>query len=154
MRQRIVHGGTIEAATHDEIGQAVARAFELSAVEDYERKKGVIALDGTGAGVATLAVSAQYDWLMERVTLTGANALVQIFENSQQGTDLLEVVQLGAAGLYSDSFANRLYVTANSQVVVAASGGPANGQVTFNFQIKLRQHQRIVDTRAGRMVTR
>lgn len=150
MRQQVRPGGTLDIATPREIGEIIAGAFSAQMVDEYERKKGTIALDATGVGVTSpahgLAVSAQYDWLLERVTLGGganaAGAIVKFYENGASDTDMLEVVQLGAVGLYSDSFANRLYVTANSVLLIAVSQGPANGQVTFNLQIALKRHRR------------
>ena len=150
MRQRVVPGGEIDVATPAEIATLIARAFESQFVEEYERKKGVIALDASGNGQTGpahgLVVSAQYDWLCERVTLGGganaASALITFAEN-QAGTDtdMLEVVQLGTAGRYSDSFKNGMYVTANSVLVITVAGGPANGAVTFNLQIRLKRHR-------------
>ena|SRR5487761_130339 len=137
-----MHGATIDATTTAETAAIIAAAFEHQNADEYWREKGAILLDGTGAGNTLLKVSSQYDWLLERVTLTGVNALVSIYENQVAGADLLEVVQIGAVGLYSDSFSNILWVPANSQVVISVSGGPSNGQMTFNLQIKLKPHRR------------
>lgn len=145
----MVPGGELDIATPTEVGLIIARALEEQRVVRYERKKGVIQLDANGNGVTAppvhvLDVPSQYDWSLERVAIGGgtlaANALVSIYENQAVDTDLLEVIQLGAAGKYSDSFSNCAYITANSILIIGVSGGPANGQVTFNLQIRLAKH--------------
>lgn len=139
MLTKIRHGAEVDIPTQREIAQIIATAFDRQQSETYRRMKGSINLDGTGAGVERVRVNTQqYDALLERVTLTsGPNALFQFYENAQQGSDLLEVVQLGAAGLYSDSFSNNIYIPAGSQLFIAVTGGAANGQATYNLQIKL-----------------
>lgn len=144
MRYTIRHGSEIEAATPGEVAAIIASAFDTRSSVDYRRPKGLVSLDGSGNGAATVEkVSSQYDWVCERLTLAGngaAGALVQFFENSASDLDLLEVVQIGAAGLYSDSYSNSLYLPANSQLVIQVTGGTPNGQVSYNLQ--LRQLQR------------
>jgi hypothetical protein len=132
-------GATIETVTPDELDTAITVALDARAVEDYTRRKDIITLDGNGAGSTVELVSPQYDWRIERVTLGGAGAagaLVQIYENQQNPMDLLEVIQLGTAGIYSDGFDNSLYVPAAAQIVIAVTGGVANRQVTYNLQIR------------------
>lgn len=149
MRQRVVHGATLDIATPSEVA-SIVDALTANVQENYTRRKGVVALNASGNGQASdedLVVSAQYDWLCQRVTLGGgplaANALVSFYENDA-GSDanLLEVVQLGTAGKYSDSFSNEMYVPANSKLIIAVTGGPAtDGQVTYNIQIRYIKHR-------------
>lgn len=139
MKQEIRHGATLETATPAEVARIVAAELDTRQVTDYTRRKDIITLDGTGAGQAKLNVSSQYDWRLERITIAGAgavSALVEFYENQIAPLDLLEVVQLGATGLYSDSFDNTLYLPANSQLFVAVTGGVASLQVTYNLQIR------------------
>lgn len=143
MRQRIAHGADIEAATPKEIADIIAAAFDRKAPSEYRRLKGIVNLNASGAGqtaVADLLVPSQYDLLLERIALGGngaANALVVIYENQAQDTDLLEVVQLGTVGKYSDSFSNCVYLTANSSILIVVSGGVANLQIAYNLQGRL-----------------
>lgn len=146
MRQRISHGAEIDAATPDEVARIVAAANARQGPREYRRLKGIINLNATGTGQTTpqangdLVVPSQYDLLLERVTFGGtgaANALIGVYENQVADTDLLEIAQLGAAGKYSDSFSNRIYVTANSVIYIAVTGGVASLQVTYNMQGRL-----------------
>jgi hypothetical protein len=148
MKQIIRHNATIDSATPQEIAEILASQKQETSVDTYSRIKGTIALNANGAGQsnnADLNVSSQYDWSMERITIGGAgavNALVAVYENQAQPTDMLEVIQLGTAGLYSDSFSNNIYVPANTQVILTVTGGVASGQVTFNIQIRQIKHQK------------
>ena len=143
MKQRISHGAEIDAATPDEIARIIAAAFSRAPTAQYRRAKGIVNLNASGNGqtqVADLLVPAQYDLLLERVAIGGngaASALVCLYENQQSDTDLLEVISLGTVGKYSDSFSNRMYVTANSSVLIVVTGGVANLQVTYNLQGRL-----------------
>jgi hypothetical protein len=113
-------------------------------VGSFHRHRGAIQLSAAGAGSDTADVPNQHDWIMERVAIAGAgaiNALVQIFENDTSPSNLLEVIQMGAAGLYSDSFDNRVHVPSLSVVVFSVTGGAANGPVAYNYQIKLERHR-------------
>jgi hypothetical protein len=140
MKQRISHGATVDATTPDEVARIIAAAFDTRQDYDYHREVGAINLDGTGAGSQARHLTRQYAWLCERIAVTaGANALITLYHNQQQGTDLVEVIQLGAAGMYSDSFANNLYVPAGSRLLIVCSGGAANGQMTYNIQARLIQ---------------
>lgn len=143
-------GGTIDAATSTEIGEAVARALTLQNVTEYQRYKGTVPLNAAGSGqideTQAPRVSAQYDLILQRVTIGGGaglagGALVLFYENSSASeADLLEVIQLGAGGRYSDSFANTLYLPANSKLIIAVSGGPALGVVSYNLQGEVQRH--------------
>lgn len=138
--QTIRHGGKISAATPEEVSNIFARERAERVTQAYHREKGIVQLDATGAGSKSIDVSAQYDWIMERVTVStnpAAGALIGIYENQIQNSDLLEIIQLGTAGLYSDGFDNRLWVPANSVLVVSVTSGAANGQAAYNWQIKL-----------------
>ncbi len=44
---------------------------------------------------------------------------------------------IGPSLKYSDSFSNRIYVTANSSIAIVVAGGTANLQVTYNLQGRL-----------------
>ena len=139
MRTTIRHGGTLETATPAEVETIVSRYAPSSGGQQFHREKGAINLDAGGAGSAALDVSPQFDWILERLTATAAaNGLVQLFENNNSPADLLEVAQLSAAGLYSDAFAGRLFVPAGSRLIIVVSSGGANGQATFNLQIRLQ----------------
>lgn len=143
MRQKISHGAEIDAATPAEVAAIIAGVFDRKAPTEYRRLKGIINLNAAGAGstaAADLLVPSQYDLLLERVAFGGnggANALVGVYENQASDTDLLEIVQMGAIGKYSDSFSNCIYLTANSSVLIAVTGGVANLQVTYNMQGRL-----------------
>lgn len=139
-RHKIAHGATIETATPTEVAEIIAAQLDARDVVDYTRRKGIIKLSATGTGLAGEQTSPQYDWRCERVTIGGpgaVNALVQFFENQSTSTaDLLEVIQVGAAGLYSDGFSNNLYVPANSTLLIVVTGGVAGLDLSYNVQIK------------------
>lgn len=134
-KQRVIAGGTIDVATSEEI-EALVKALTAKRADEYRREKGVIGLNASGVGVdRSIKASSRYDWWIDRVTLTGANATFSIFENDELSlTNLLFVAQLGTAGLYSDGASNSIYIPANTQLVIAVTGGPANGQGTYNIQ--------------------
>lgn len=138
--QRIVHGLTLDVATPAEVAAIVSRELDKRTGDDYTRRPGVVQLNAAGFGNASEDVSPRYNWVCERITIGGngaPNALVQLFENDSNSTaNLLEVVQVGVGGLYSDGFSNNIWVPANSQLVIAVSGGVAGGQVTYRLQIK------------------
>src|SRR5215469_1670384 len=105
--QTIRHGARIDVATSDEVRNAVAaaRAVATEGTRLFHIEKGVVSLDGTGAGNRSIDISPQYDWICERVTIQAnpaAAALVLLSENQIQPTDLREVIQLGTVGMYSD----------------------------------------------------
>lgn len=143
-KQRIAHGQTIDTASTEEIAELLAQAFSQQRPLEYRRFKNVINLDGTGTGLtkaADILVPSQYDLLLERVTIGGpgaVGAVVTIYENQVQDTDLLEVIgPIGAVGKYSDSFSNTMYVTANSAVLINVTSGAVSSQVTYNLQGRL-----------------
>lgn len=144
-RQKIVHGAEIDTVTPQELAEVIAKAFEEKRPEQYHRIRGIVNLDANGNGQnrppdESINVPPQYDLLLERVVIGGVgavNSVVCLYENQVQDTDLLEVIQMGAAGRYSDSFSNNLYIPANSQLFVVVTGGVANGQVTYNLQGRL-----------------
>lgn len=137
MKQRIAHGAEIDAVTPDELREELAH---LHHHDLWHVEKGVIDLSA-GVGNKPIKVSGEYDWLMKRATIGGAgavNALVLISENdSGSDADLLEVIQVGASGRYSDAFSNDLWIPAKTKLIVSVSNGAA-GQVTFNFRVKLQ----------------
>lgn len=157
MRFTIKHGAEIETATPADVARIVAEQFDARTVHDYTRRKNNIQLDANGAALqfpggsggsgssqyagycGNEKVSSEFAWRCERVTIAGngaANALVQLYENQISPLDLLEVIQVGATGVYSDAFSNTLYVPANSQLIIAVSGGVANENVSYNLQIR------------------
>jgi hypothetical protein len=141
VKQKIAHGALIDTVTPAELGAALRGSQDRS--EDYQRhrKKGIIQLDANGAGKDAIHVSRQYNWRMERVTIGGAgavNALLVLFESdSTSDADMLEVIQVGTAGRYSDSFSNNIWVPAGNRLILQATGGVPSGQITFNFQVRL-----------------
>lgn len=140
MRQRIAHGNAIDAATPGEIADIIAAAFDRQTDYDYHREPGTVNLDANGDGSVTKHLTRQYAWLCERIAVTtqpAAAAIVALYHNQVQGSDLAEVISLGAAGMYSDSFSNRLYVPAGSHLVITCTGGTANGQLTYSIQTRL-----------------
>lgn len=138
MRQRISHGATIDAATPDEVARLIAAAFDTQRDYDYHREMGAINLDASGNGSASLYMTRQYAWLMDRVALTaGGPALIGFYNHQQQGSDLIEIVQLGSAGMYSDGFSRGAYLPAGNKLLIVCTGGAANGQMTYNLQIRL-----------------
>lgn len=143
MKQRIAHGATIDAATPEEVAAIFSRVRDQRDDVDYHREKGIINLDAAGKGVRAVHVSRQYNWRMERVAIGGpgaVNALVTINESdSGSDADMLEVIQLGTAGRYSDSFSNSLWVPAGQRIWLVVTGGAASGQVMFNFQVRLHK---------------
>jgi hypothetical protein len=146
-KQRVTPGGTIDTVTPAELGEAIANAFSYQAVEEYDRHKGVVLLDANGAGhsIIGIKVPSHYDYFFERVAIGGgaqaANALILMCENEISDVQLLEVIQLGGAGYYSDSFSNDIHVPAGSVVKLGITGGPANGQVTYNMQVRIEKHR-------------
>ena len=67
-----------------------------------------------------------------------ATTTIGVYENdTASDTNLLEWVVVGAALKYSDSFSNRIYLTANSSIIITVTGGTANLQVTYNLQGRL-----------------
>lgn len=143
MKQQIKPGATLDIPTTQEMAVMIAGAFDSQRGDTYRRLKGSIQLDGTGAGTDSINVKAPrlYDIILERVSCTGVNALFQFFENQNNPSDLLEVVQVGAAGLYSDAFSNCIFLPAGSALVVQVTGGPASGSATYNIQAKLIKAQ-------------
>jgi len=139
MRQRLAPGAEIDAATPDEVEQRIKAALDRHQQTNRRSEKNAVQLDGTGSGTGKFALSRLYDAELERVTVTGAaNGLVQIYANNpNSGTDMLEVIQLGALGLYSDSFSNNIWVPAGTQIFVVCSNGTPNGQMTYNIQMQL-----------------
>lgn len=143
MRQIIKPGHPVDFATPSEVESMLSEHMSRN-VGAFHRHRGAIQLNAAGAGSDTVDVPGQHDWIMERICIAGAgavNALVQIFENDSSPTNLLEVVQVGAAGLYSDSFDNRLHVPSLSVVVFTVTSGIANGPVAYNYQVKLERHR-------------
>lgn len=143
-KQRVSHGAEIETATPSEVAAIIAAAFDRKQVTEFRRLKGVVNLGAAGTGttkIADLVVPSQYDLLLERVTFAGNGTLaattIGVYENQVNDADLLEWVVIGASLKYSDSFSNRIYVTANSAVVIDVIGGAANLQVTYNLQGRL-----------------
>lgn len=144
MRQRISHGADIDTATPAEVAGIVAAAFERKRPSEYHRSKGIINLTAAGAGTTQgqdVIVPPQYDMLLERVTIGGGgapSALICIYENHDSSdADLLEVIQMGTVGKYSDSFSNCVYITAHSAIRITVTGGVANLQITYNLQARL-----------------
>ena len=123
---------------HFDILEDIVRAIrdtELS--EEYLRRKGIITLDATGAGVSTIQVPQGFDWILQRVTLSAAAAgNVSLYENTQAPSELLETVTLPANFTYSDGFNNNIYVPGGSSLLVVFTGGGANAQGTYNIQIQ------------------
>jgi hypothetical protein len=143
MRQIIKPGHPVEFATPSEVESIVSEHIQRN-VGAFHRHRGAIQLNAAGAGSDIIDVPPQHDWIMERIAIAGAgavSALVQIFENDQSPSNLLEVIQMGTAGLYSDSFDNRIHVPSLSVVVFTVTLGVANGPVAYNYQIKLERHR-------------
>jgi len=150
MRQTISHGASIDTATPQEVAAIIAGVLDRKQVTEYRRIKGIVNLNAAGAGNsadtstsgADLIVPGQYDLLLERVAF-GGNGLVAattigVYENdATSDTNLLEWIVVGASLKYSDSFSNRIYVTANSSVLIVVASGTANLQVTYNLQGRL-----------------
>lgn len=138
-RQMVRPGGSLDIATPQEMADLIAAAFSQHQNEHYRREKGVVNLDGTGAGQDGKVVAPRlYDYVLERVTASAAaGAVISFYENQQANTDLLESVTIPASGLYSDSFSNSLFLPAGSKLLVVVSAGGANGQATYNLQIKM-----------------
>lgn len=145
MRQLLKHGATIEAATPAEVADIIAATLDTQRSIDYYPIKGTIDLDASGNGqVALERVSPQYDWLMERVAIAGpgaVSALVAIFEGTTNPSDMREVIQMGAAGMYSDSFSNDMWIPGNSMVIVSVTAGVASEQLAYNFQVRLQKRK-------------
>lgn len=136
-KQRVVAGGEIDAVTSDEIA-ALIRALVEDQSDRYAREHGAVPLSAGGGGTDRhVQISPSYDVCFDSVTIGGgasaANALVLFYANDENSdTNLVGVVQLGAAGRYSDT-KPVMYLPANTRLVTVVSGGPANGQVTFNL---------------------
>jgi hypothetical protein len=125
-----------------------AKVMEEITNQRYFRRKGAITLNASGAGYTSINVQGQYDWILERVTISGAgaaNALVTLYENEATAggadpADTLEVIQLGSVGIYSDAFKNCIFVPSNSHLVIGVTGGVASEQVTYNLQVRMVKH--------------
>lgn len=145
MRQRISHGADIDAATPAEVAKIIAATFDRKQTTEYRRLKGIINLNAAGGGqnqVADLVVPSQFDLLLERVSFGGNGLLaattIGVYENdTASDTNLLEWITVGASLKYSDSFSNRIYLTANSSIIIIVTGGTGNLQVTYNLQGRL-----------------
>lgn len=143
MRQIIKPGHPVEFCTPSEVEAMLSEHMQRN-VGAFHRHRGAMQLNAAGAGSDSEDVPGQHDWIMERITVAGAgavSALIQIFENDTSPTNLLEVIQMGTAGLYSDSFDNRIHVPSLSAVVFTVTAGVANGPVAYNYQIKLERHR-------------
>lgn len=133
----------LETATPTEVAEIVA-AFSRKEATQYRRPKGIINITAAGTGQTAdpdLVIPSQYDMLLERVTFGGnaliLNTTIGVYENQVADTDLLEWVQINASLKYSDSFSNRMYITANSKIIIAVTGATPNLQVTYNLQGRL-----------------
>ena len=148
MRQSVARlGATIDTATPAEVEAIISNALTAEQVTKYIIKKGIVKLSATGTGTTVgsemnldLKVSSQYDWLLDRIAIGGpgaVSALVGVYENdATSDTNLLETISLPASGKYSDSFSNRCYVTANTQIVIVVSNGVNGQDVAFRLQIR------------------
>lgn len=145
-------GAKIETVTPAEMEEIIQRSLVERDIDEYLVKRGVIKLDGAGAGTTVgsemnldLKVSSQFDWELERISVGGAgapSALVGVYENDAgNDTNMLEIIGMGTVGKYSDSFSNNVYVTANTQIVIVVTGGVAGQDVTFRLQIKQKKHR-------------
>jgi len=140
MEQTIRHGATVNTATPTEVAQIIAAALQRRTDLTYHQEKGTIALNASGAGTISLRTPRLYGWLMQRVAIyanPAAAALILIYENDPTPADLREVIQLGTAGLYSDSFDNVMYIPPGSAVTFVVTAGGASGQLSYNLQIQL-----------------
>jgi hypothetical protein len=143
MRQVIKPGHPVEFVTPSEVEAMLTEHMQRN-VGSFHRHRGAFQVGAGGTGSDSIDVPPQHDWIMERVAIAGAgtvNAIIQIFENDTSPSNLLEVIQLGTAGLYSDSFDNRMHVPSLSTVLFTISGGVAGGAVAYNYQIKLERHR-------------
>lgn len=105
--------------------------------EHYLRRNVSVQLDAAGNGTLTLQVPQGYDYILQRVTLTtGGGGTVVFYIDIPQNTNVVEVVGVGASGLYSDSFANNIFVPGGSSLITSFLGAGANAQATANLQIK------------------
>lgn len=140
-RHKINPGGYLDIPSLDEIkGLFEQRGGDRARGMQYQRHKGSIKTDANGVGLGTVDVSPQYDWSIERITIAGpgaANALVQVCIDELSASALAEVIQLGATGLYSDSFSNKLFVPANSRLYIGVTGAVASSNITYNLQTRL-----------------
>lgn len=144
MRQVIKPGQPVEFATPSEVESIVSEHMQRN-VGTFHRHRGALQLNASGAGSDSIDVPPQHDWILERIAISGAGvvspAIVQIFENDSSPSNLLEAIIMGASGLYTDSFDNRLHVPSLSTIVFTVSGGVANGPVAYNYQIKMERHR-------------
>lgn len=142
-KQIIRPGGAIDCVTTDEMTAAITAALNRQRPQQYKRQKGIIALDANGNGQSAngdFIVPSQFDIKIERIVIGGpgaANALVCIYENQVNDADMVSVIQMGAAGKYSDGFSNCIYLPANTQVIIAVTGGAVGLQVLYNIQARL-----------------
>lgn len=145
MKQRIVHGATIETVTPDEVAAILRANTPKTRGAQYHTDKVSVQLDGTGAGQARIATTREYSRRLQRVAVKAtplAAALCLIYDNSTEDGDLREVIQLGIAGLYSDGFSNNMFIPAGNQILFVVTGGAAGGAVAFNIQSELVQVER------------
>lgn len=144
MRQIIKHGAEIDAATPAEVAAIFAKQADRSVNQRYFRYREAMTLDSNGNGTHYARhVSGEYDWIMERISATAtpaAAALLALYENEPDSSTLLEVIQLGTVGVYTDAFSNCIYLPSNSRLVLVCAGGTANGQCIFNLQIRMVKH--------------
>lgn len=137
-QQKVVHGGTIETVTPQELGKIIADAFGERRDTEYRRHKDTAAADGGGNCVLTVTAPRMYDWICERVTLVGTNGgAVNFFENQQAFPDLMEAVTLNANGLYSDSFSNTMLLPAGSKLLIVFSGITPAAPCSVNLQVRM-----------------
>jgi hypothetical protein len=163
MRQKISHGADINVATPDEVQALIQADRDRANVVEYRRLKGTCILNAAGAALSNsaqstaggspnndLTIPSQFDFLLERAVFGGAGLLatttIGVYENQVSDTDLLDWELVGAGLKYAEGYSNRIYVTANSTIIIAWTGGTANLQVTYNLQGRL--------VRAGGMMSR
>jgi hypothetical protein len=142
-RQRIIHGKELDVATPQDVAEILARQFDAQSSSAYYRCRGNLFLDSNGNGTDNKNKAPRsHDWILERIALTttpAATGVVGIYENQVDPGDLLEIIQFGAGGIYTDSFSNCIFLPAGSSLCVNCVGGPASGQITYNVQVRLQK---------------
>lgn len=138
MLQKIVPGQNLDVPSTQEMADIVARTFARFNDKRFHQEKGSIILNASGAGTLTKSLPRMFGWLMQRITISTSNvAVVNFYQDDVNGSDLRETISVPAAGLYSDSFDNVLYMPPGSNLIIVVTGGPVSGSVSFNLQCQL-----------------
>lgn len=129
-------------AIHREVAKQVQISERVNAITFMDEHKYESAQDPGATGIATFYhQSGDAAWVCERVTIVQSGAgTVNFYLGSAQPINLVETVTVPASGIYSDQFANTLYVPRGVSLIATGLNG-----IAVKMQIrKLRPHKELL----------